>query len=273
MSNWWSFGSNSNANKGSAYLPDIFPMPIAQTEFVRTDVVQTYSKILSEVVERCQGITDEIAGQLFDNCLASEAGKGLITLLAEAMQSKGDLCLVYKSKVLRKADTQEAIQIRADYKEKGSSEIGVFISFANYTKSDMVNLYSGLEHCTVSALNKGLNLSKAVIYKVNDLRASVALIDSSKAEEQVQKLATALSKGKDGYCDAKDVVEMLKPDLNATKEAIAFLDSKRCFYLGLPRSWVNGELEGGLGSSGNGDAKAIARGLKGGISFRSLSPR
>ena len=256
------FGQIFSRPNGSAYLPDIFPIPCGEDVFVQTDIDTVYAKILTDVIDRTEGIPEEAQKSLWDSCLQSEAPDGLVTLLAKAMSRKEELFLVYKEGVLRKATTEETRHIKNQYKEKGKSELGVFISFTNYRRTDMVKLYSTLEYGVISSLYKNVNLAKAVQYKINDLRASVGLTDSAKATAQAQAVAEALSKGKDVMLDAKDSIEAHKPDLEATRSTIEFLDSKRCFYLGLPRSYVNGEAAGGLGDSGIGDAKAIERGLK-----------
>jgi hypothetical protein len=241
-------------------LPDIFPIPIAQEMFVLNDMEAVYSKILTDVIERTDGLPQD--APLWDSCLQSEASDGLITLIAKAMVRKEDLFLVYKEGIVRRADAGESAQIRADYKQTGKSGVGVYISFTNYKRTDMVKLYASLEYCVVSGLYKSVNLSKAVQYKIAELRSSVSLTDKAAAEEQATEIAEALSCGRDVMMDSKDMITSHKPDLEAAEKTIDFLDSKRCFYLGLPKAYVNGTQTGGLGDSGNGDSKAIERGLK-----------
>lgn len=259
------FGFNLSKPTGSAnYLPDIFPMPIVQSEFVITDVEMIYAKILTDVAERMVGIPAEAQKILWDNCLQNEVGEGLITLLSKAMREKADLFLVYNStlQTIRKALPAEVIQIRSDYMKSGKSTAGIFVSFKNYKKTDMVILYSTLEYCVIASLHKGLNVSKALQYKISDLRSSVSLADSAQAAAQASEIANALARGKDISLDAKDSIESHKPDLEATEKSIEFLDSKRSFYLGMPKSYINGDAPGGLGDSGEGDSRAIERGLK-----------
>src|SRR5690606_8182713 len=125
---------------------------------------------------------------LWDNYIQSEANLGLVSLLAEAMTSKADLYLVYKPsvKVLRKATPEEEQEIRRDYEKSAKSSVGVFLSFKNYRRTDMLNIYSHFEYCVLASLNKTLNLSKAIQLKMSDLRASVSLMDSNVAKEQAQ---------------------------------------------------------------------------------------
>lgn len=252
------------ASRGSRELPDIFPFPILQKDFITIDVQNIYTRILTAVLERTDGVTDEQQALLWDNCIANESTDGLVTLIAKAMAEKKDLFIVYDKglKLIRKATSTEQGTIEADYKARGESKAGVFITFRNYTKTDMVKIYSGLDYLTVGSLHKSMNLSKAVQIKISDLRASVALTDKAQAEGQAGLIADGLKSGRDVALDAKDIIETAKPDLTATNSSIEFIAKKLSFYLGLPASWITGESAKGLGDSGQGEAKAIERGLK-----------
>lgn len=263
MGSWLNFlGSAGNSSES---LPDIFPIPILQKDFVTIDVQNIYSRILTDVLERTQGIKDDQQNLLWDNCLGSEKQDGLITLVAKAMVNKQDLYLVYKPdlKVVRKATQEEETKIRDDYKARGESSVGVYVTFKNFIKSDMVKFYSMLEYCAIGGLWKQANISKAVLIKINDLRASVSLSDAAKAEAQGKKMATGLSEGKDLLMDAKDILESLAPDLTATNSTLELISKKHSFYLGLPASYFSGEGQASsLSDTGKADSKAVERGLK-----------
>lgn len=260
FSTWFSWATSSSSQE----LPELFPLGVEQKEFVDIDMKNIYAKIITDVLERTEGIPDQYTPSLWDNCLKSENSEGLVTMLSKAMVNKSDLFLVYDKavKLLRKATNTEEVMIKKDYSEQGSSNVGVFVSFKNYRKSDMVRLYSVLEYCAITSLNKNMNLSKAIQFKMNDLRGSVALNDKSEIQAQVQSIVTSLSNGKDIYTDAKDIIETATPDLTATEKAMTFINERRSFYLGMPASYVTGEAPAGLGDSGEGDAKAVERGLK-----------
>lgn len=260
MSEWFGWGASASGEE----LPDIFPMGITKHDFVQTDVVNIFSKILTDVLERTHGIPEEQQPLMWDNCVQSSASDGLITLLSKAMADKRELFLIWDRSInlLRVATNPEAEQIKADYKAQGESAVGIYVSFKNFTRADMIKLYSGLEYCTVSSLNKSMNLSKAIQIKMNDLRASTSLVDSNDVKGQAVSMAKALAAGKDILTDAKDLIETAKPDLTATKASMEFLNQKRAFYLGLPESYINGVQTGGLGTTGENDTKAIERGLK-----------
>lgn len=263
LSDLFSFGAKTSVIDADD-LPDIFPMAMTRESFVETDTIHIYAKILTDVIERTQGLSDEQQALLWDNCLMSESSDGLITLLAKAMASRSDLYLVYNRavQVIRKADSAEQAQIRSDYESKVKSDVGIYVSFKGYSKSDMVKLYSSLEYATIAGLHKSVNVSKAVQFKMNNMRASVSTGDFEIVRLQAVQVAKALGKGKDVIVDGEDRIETAVPDLTATKTSIDFLNQKRSFYLGLPEAYINGIQTGGLGTTGENDAKAIERGLK-----------
>jgi len=260
---WFKFLGQASS-EGESEIPEIFPLSLKEDLFVKTDLINTYIKILTDTVERTHGLPEKFQPLLFDNCLQSESNDGLITLLSKAMAEKTDLFLVFKPSigVLRKATPEEERTIREDYKKTGKSTVGVFISFKHYRRTDMLLIYSTFEYCVLSSLHKTLNVSKAVQLKINDLRASTALSDSAVARAQAQSIAKALGRGNDILIDAKDTVETAKIDTMPTEKAIGFLDAKRAFILGLPVAYISGTQTTGIGSSGDADARAIDRGLK-----------
>lgn len=260
LSEWFGWSGSSSSEE----IPDIFPIGIKKDAFVATDVVNIFSKILTDVSERTQGLKEDQQPLLWDNCVQSESSDGLISLLAKAMTDKKDLFLVWEKavNVIRPATPVEAEKIKADYKAQGKSPVGIFVSFRNFSRADMIKLYSALEYCTVSSLNKSMNLSKAIQIKMNDMRSSTSLADSSDVKTQALEIAKGLAAGKDVLTDAKDIIQTATPDLSSVKASIEFLNEKRAFYLGMPESYINGVQTGGLGTTGENDTKAIERGLK-----------
>lgn len=246
-------------------LPDIFPFRTIEGDFVRMDIETIYSRILTDVLERTQGIPEEKKALLWDNCLASEKSDGLVSLIVKAMFEKSDLFVVYDSatNVVRKANSDEAAQIKKDYAEKNKSTAGVYLTFKNYKRTDMLKIYAALEYCAVAGLNKSMNLSTALQFKMKDLRKSVATADAGIAQAQAVQVADSLKKGRGALLDGDDTIEMAKPDLTATTSSMDLIAQKKSFYLGLPASYITGMAPKGLGDSGVGDAKAVERGLRG----------
>ncbi len=260
----FSWFTKSNKEVGESEIPSIFNLSIAPELFIRSDIINTYVKILTDVAERTHGIPEGSEPLLWDSCEQSESTHGLISLLAHAMFFQTDLFLVLAKtvKVLRKATSEEEAKIRADYKAHGKSSVGVYISFKLYRRTEMLQIYSSFEYCVLASLNKTLNISKSVQFKINDLRASVSFNDSAIARAQAQSIAKAMKNGNDVLLDAKDMVTTAAPDTGPTEKAISFLDAKRAFILGLPLSYIVGEQTGGLNATGEADMRAVERGLR-----------
>lgn len=263
LSSLFSFGSITE--KATVVdIPVLFPLSVNEKVFIETEIRAIYHKILTDVAERTQGLEAGQESKLWDNCLESESSDGLITMLTKAMFEKGDLFLVLDkaSDVLRRATGEEQQIIRADYKKKAASATGTYISFKNFQRTDMLKLYAALDYCTIGALNKTMNIAKSVQIKVKDLRSNVSLADASVAIEQVQAIADALKAGRDTYMDQGDELVTADPKIDPTKASMELLNQKKAFYLGLPASYITGELNSGLGDSGQADARAVDRGLK-----------
>lgn len=248
----------------SAAIEQIFPLQLNLPDFARSDILATYNKILTDTLERTHGIPKDLEPLLWDSYVQSESADGLVTLLVDAMAAKADLFIVYlpSVKVLRQATTEEKSKILEDYKKMGESKNGVYISFKHYRKTDMLNIYTALEYCVIASLHKNVNLSKAVQFKMHELRSSVSLADSSIAVEQAKSIADALRNGQDVLLDSQDLIQTATPDIGPTEKAIGFLDSKRAFILGLPQAYVSGIQTSGIGSTGEADMRAVERGLK-----------
>lgn len=258
------FGFRALANPGEFQLPDVFPLSMELEFFVDIDVMNVYSRILTDCVDRTQNIPQEIFPLLWDNCLQSESNEGLITMLAKAMTCKRDIFLIYDPALImvREATTSEAMQIKEEYLTLGASDLGIYVSFRKYRRTDMIRLYSAMEYCVVSSMNKMVNLSKAIQFKMNDMRGAVSLTDSSVAIEQAKTMAKALGHGRDILLDKNDDILTATPDISSIEKSIAFLDAKKSFYFAMPLSYITGEQTAGIGSTGEADSRAVERGLK-----------
>lgn len=264
---WFNF---LTAGSDGDTLPDIFPIPILQKDFVTIDVQNIYTRILTDVLERTIGIKEEQKPLLWDNCLASEYNDGLVSMVSKAMADKKELFIVFLPglKMVRKANQEEEQKIRDGYKEKAEpvkldkGAIGIYATFKNYCKSDMVRFYSALEYCAIGGLWKGANISKSVQIKINELRGSVSLNDSAAAKSQAKAMAEGMSEGKDILCDAKDVIQSLAPDMTATQSTLELIAKKQSQYLGLPPTYFGAEAKASISDTGKGDERKVDQGLK-----------
>ena len=257
-------GMNGQVSAKTTEIPAIWPMDMPLARFVDTDVDTIYLRILTDVLERTYGLKEKEIPLLWDNCLGSEVSDGLVSMLAKAMTRQEDLFIVYDKalEVVRRATSQEQTTIRTDYQKNNESGVGFFVTFKNFDRAKMVRLYSAIDYMNICGLWKTMNLSTAIQFKMNDMRASTALGDSEVIAEQAVAMARALGQGKNVLMDGKDSIETAKPDLAPIQLATDLLTKKQAFYLGLPAAWITGLSGGGLSDTGNADARAVERGLK-----------
>jgi len=257
---WFSFATQISENFAS--LPALYELGITCEFFVKNDVTHLYKKILTDVIRRTWGLGPDEMRSMWDNCLKSNANKGLVSLLAESMFMKSDLFLVYQMGVIRKATPEERTQIEADYKKQAQSSVGIYISFTDYTLTDMLRTYSHMEYSVLGSLNKKMNVSNAIQFKMSEMRGSTGATDKEQIKAQAKSMCDALAEGKNILMDGADEVATATVEMETTKESILFLDGKRSFMTGMPLSYINGQLTTGIGSTGQADAKAIDRGLE-----------
>lgn len=258
------FFNKAVSGHSGAGVEEIYPLALKCNHFTKIDIQSTYRKILTDVIERTHGVPEKMEKHLWDNCVVNEAADGLITLLVKAMYNKGQLFLVYvkSADVMRVATPNEQTQIKEDYRSKGASDVGCFIAFSNFEITDILKIFSELEYYVLAGFHKNVNLSKAVQIKMDQMRASVAFSDADVAIQQAKEIAVSLRAGRDVLLDSKDSIDTAKTDMSPIDSAVTFLNTKRSFYLGLPVSYVSGVQTGGIGSTGEGDNRAIERGLK-----------
>jgi hypothetical protein len=244
-------------------VKELYALSVAVDKFVTADLRATFTKILTDVAERSHGIKDKQWKLLFDSCIVTDVPNGLISLVVDAIIYKKDLFLVYKKgeNVLRRATPLEERDIK-DKSKTGDLSAGVWVSFKNYDKVDILRTYTEIEFCVMQSLYKSVNLARAIQIKIKEMRSSVSLEDSSVAIAQARGIGEALREGDEVLIDEGDKIETSKIDIEPAKQTIMFLDGKRSFHLSLPQAYVNGTMTVGIGSTGEADAKAIDRGLK-----------
>lgn len=244
-------------------LGEIFPLSlIPQNDFVRQDILSTLKKILRDTLAKTHGLSDEQMNAMNDSCVQTEAPKGLITLLAEAMAEQQEVFIVYRKGVVRLATNEERAQILADYKKSASSSVGIYVSFKNYDAAQRLKLYSALEYLATCSIYAKSNLSKAVQVKISNLRSSVSLTDAEVAKGQASEIAKALKAGQAVLLDSADAIEVPTVDTAATEKALDFINGKRAEILGMPVVWLEGETTNGMNASGEADERAVERGLR-----------
>ena len=261
---WFDFINPKTQTNNWNEIEDIFPLGIKQREFLKADILSTYQKILTDTVDRAFGIPKKAERYLWDNVVGEVDNDGLVTMLAKGMAEKKELYIVYKPsiEVIRYATREEEKKIKADYEKDSRSSVGIYVSFKNYKRTEMLEIWSCFEYCLLAGMNKQLNLSKAMHVKINELRSSVSLNDSEVAIAQAKNIAQALKRGNDVLIDKNDEISVMTVNMDASEKSMDFLANKKAWILSLPASYLSGDQTGGIGSTGENDSRAIENGLK-----------
>jgi co-chaperonin GroES (HSP10) len=254
------FGSNQ-ATEIELLAP--FAMTVKKEAFCKVKTELLFKKILHRCYSRSEGATDkDKIASLFDSSEKSNAPKGLISLVANAMMEKQQMALIYEVGIVRKATTDEQKQIEADYKKSAKSTKGVLVNFKDYWLADLVQAYMAIVFDILSTMNTQVGLSKALQIKINALRGTVSAVGKDDPIEQAKAINKALNKGESVLLDKNDEVVSSKLDSETVKNAIALVNSLIATDLGVSLSFVNGELTTGMSATGEADANADEYGFQ-----------
>lgn len=251
-------GASSQATQ---YKVDVsFPWELESKAFCDWFVLVLYRKILTDCFARSAGIPDDKKDLFWDSVVSTEAARGLISIVAEAMgDEKKGVYLVYRNGTVREADTpEERAAIDAD--KTGAN--GICLNFIHFYQSSVLKELGRLLFCLLKNANMGLHLSQSVLIKISGLRENVANLNAENAIKQAGDIAAALKEnGKGALLDAADAVELPPYDAEPMEKSLEVLFGLVSMVTGLPQSYVNGLIYSGLSNSGEADELAVERGL------------
>jgi hypothetical protein len=228
---------------------------------MKTEIL--FEKILHRCYSRSEGAKDEQKiASLFDSSERSGSPSGLISLVSSGMTKKEQLAIVYDNGIVRKATFDEEQVIKDDYEKVAKSSTGVLISFKDYYLTDLVNGYYGMIYDILASMNTQVGLAQALQIKINNLRGTVSVAGSDEPIKQAKDINEALKEGRSVLLDKNDQVEVLTINSDAVSSAITLVNSQLASDLGMPLSFVNGELTTGMSATGEADTNQQEEGLQ-----------
>ena len=240
-----------------------FCMKFTRDHFEKIKTENLYKKILQRCYSRSEGAKDaEKIQSLFDSSERSGSPRGLISLLAKAMTDKAEIAVIYEAGVVRLADSTEKEKIKKDYEDKAKSSLGILVSFKDYCLTDLVKGYMSMIYDILSSMNTQVGLAKALQIKVAMLRSTVSVNGKDEPIAQAKAINEALIKGQSVLMDEKDKVEVLTLDSDSVKNAMTLIYSQLCAEIGMPLSFVTGELTSGMSATGEADTNQQEEGLQ-----------
>lgn len=254
------FSSNATSDNSAN---DIFPFPVLTADYVKSDVRSLLKRIISDTISRTKGLSEKAKDTINDSYIGVN-NEGLVTILSDAIYGKSEVVIYYNpaTSFLAVADAKQAAKIREDYKTKGSSPDGVIISFKSFEMTTMLKTYSTIEWNSLASLFKVVNLSRAIQYKMSKMRESVGAKDSSEIVNQAKEIVKAVGEGKAVFIDNEDQIMVPQVDISPTEKALEFVAKRKAEITGMPMAYITGDQTSGMNSNGEGDDKAIEKGLR-----------
>ena len=247
-------------------LPRPFEMQLCFEDFINKKLQNIYIAMLQECYKQSKGLDDKQAASLWDNFnyISSNATRGVIRLLAEAMATRSTAFITYDKTtgIARKALGDEQAQIMRDYETKARSDIGIACNFNRFYTTDILKVYLGLLYNTLEAANTQVGLAKAVQVKAKDLRVTQSNNSNSEFIEQARSIVEGVKHGQSVLIDKDDNLELTKVDTKPTQEAITLYSQLMAGELRVSTSFVNGILTAGMNSTGEAEQDANEDGIQ-----------
>lgn len=266
---WGIFNKSSEATEVILKAP--FQMTIQQECFANFKTEKLYEKILNRCYSRSGGAEDDKKiASLFDSVEKSNAPKGLISLLACGMTEKLEFGIIYNSNgFVRVATFGEKQKIKKAYLKNVSQsvkisadEVGILVDFSRYVLTDLIKAYMAMIYDILTSMNTQVGLAKSLQIKISGLRGVVSAAGKDEPIQQAKDVNQALIKGQSVLIDQKDTIETLKLDSTSVQESINMIYGLLASDIGMPLSFVNGELATGMSATGEADSNQQEEGLQ-----------
>jgi hypothetical protein len=253
--------NNSGVNNSLiTELDNPYSLNILAVKYVECEIKNIYQKILMECYNHSVNLPESKI--YFNSCLENENNSGLIILLANSMLNMGKLYLIREEEIIRKADVAEQQKIQNDYSTIGRSDIGIYCSFKNFDKTILLKVYYAILFNVFQTVNTQMGLSSSLQLGVAGLRDLIGLDSKDKAKAQAKEISDALKAGKGVIKDVQDIFSTTQTDISPVNASIDIINKRISSCLGMPISYLTGELSAGLSSTGEGDIEKFEEGLQ-----------
>jgi hypothetical protein len=249
----FSFLSQAQSTEYTFNLGISFNMNISKGKFVESYAKDLYKKILVDCMNKTNNLDEKIEKVCFDNVLSSENQKGLISYIADGLYDCSKITLFY----YREQDIISDRELTENIENQG-----VKLDFSENYKNEVLKIYIGMIYDVLSNFATALNVSKSLNYKIQDLRILIDKGTIKDVEKQSIKIVEAIKKGESVAIDKGDEISISSFDIAPAKNAIEEINKLIAGLIGLPLSYVSGELSTVIASSSNNESVAINRGIK-----------
>jgi len=228
-----------------------------------------YKKILYECADRAT-LPKEIEKDIYTTTINNSYSPykmGLIDLIVNAMIANSQV-FYRKEKIKDGSYIFNRVSSYQVNTEKPDPHI-LELDFRNFSESKIIILLFSLLVNVLQAMSNGVQVSRALVIKINALSEMIQNAQNTEAlEDQLNQLNNGITAGKTGYIDAKSSVDFAQYDPKPAQTASSFIYSLISTITGLPTSYLFSEVTGGLGDTSNSEEKRLNTSLK--IYFNSI---
>lgn len=179
--------------------------------------------------------------------------KGFIPILTEIASKKG------KGKIYRlELETRKEVYFSTKYKEDNDGIINMDLS--NLDEASLVCLACSLMYDVFQAAAKGIDASKALLFRIGDLEKQMGdKAGHANIKNQVASAAESIKDGKTAFIGGGSNADFLKFDTSPSTVALGFCFNLVTIGTGYPLEFFNGIGGSSLSDTGASTEKAIRR--------------
>ena len=224
-----------------------------------------YKKILLESAEKA-AIPNEVdhagfALSVYDSF--SPAKKGLISILVDCIVNNRRIFIEKKDMPVKNSYTFVQIDEDKAFSNKKIKASVIELDFSNFIEARLIFILFECLGLVLSALDKNITISNALIFKIKDLSAQVASKSAiDPIVEQIKSLNSGIREGKGGFMDSGSSIDTVEIKTDAASRATNLIYGLIATIVGLPKSDLFSEVTTGLGSSDRGDERRANVGYK-----------
>lgn len=234
----------------------IYSMMISRADFTQKSIESLYQRVIRDVFANIKNLDLMVEESLYSNTASIDEYYGLMSIISQALfQNRKNLYRVeiINGNVIYTLVTEDIANLAKEQ---------ILVIDGSVGKSDILHdfysmLYLFYHHCNIA-----MRLSNKPVVKLDTLRATNGTGDEDLIQEQIRHTMRILkTENGVGVFDGKDDVSLIKTESDKYKFLVATANEGISTNTGLPISYITGQQQGSLNSTGVGDEIMLERTL------------
>ena len=259
MASWFSKSGIENKTKLSAEtMTEVKCVGIANSKLAEVMTKNLYTRIIHKCFTRAI-LPDGILASAFNMSIYDSYSPfklGLASVVVDALYNMKKV-YVEVSETDNGVKLFTVLETNATEEDKNKSNV-IELDFTKYYQVEVIKLLYTLLLGVLSAIDKGITISQAMVFKLHKLSEMVQNNSTDKVlREQLTQLNEAISQGNAGFIDANSDIMFPSYDAAPAEGALSLIYGVIANITGLPMSFINSETVGGLGSTSDSDNQRL----------------